>query len=140
MSADADIVIVGAGAAGISAARRLAVSGLSSIVLEATAQSEGELGHAMLRVCELIWAADGFIPPTATHGPALPRQPALLDRQAPAWGRQYHHIGFSRAEQAAARRAYAAWEQRMECRRRLAATAPPTRWSQRASGTPIFRR
>ena len=37
-----------------------------------------------------------------------------VDRQAPAWGRQYHHIGFSRAEQAAARRAYAAWEQRME--------------------------
>ena len=31
-----------------------------------------------------------------------------------AWGRQYQEIGFSETEQAAARRAYAAWEQRME--------------------------
>jgi monoamine oxidase len=37
-----------------------------------------------------------------------------VDRQAPPWGRQYHDIGFSQAEQAAARRAYAAWEQRIE--------------------------
>ncbi len=37
-----------------------------------------------------------------------------VDRRAPAWGRQYHDIGFSQTEQAAARRAYAAWEQRME--------------------------
>src|ERR1700751_3328930 len=37
-----------------------------------------------------------------------------VDRKAPAWGRQYHDIGFSQTEQAAARRAYAAWEQRME--------------------------
>jgi monoamine oxidase len=41
MSADADIVIVGAGAAGISDARRLALSSLSSIVLEATARVGG---------------------------------------------------------------------------------------------------
>ena len=40
-----------------------------------------------------------------------------VDRRGPAWGRQYHDIGFSQTEQAAARRAYAAWEQRM-------ATAP----------------
>jgi monoamine oxidase len=37
-----------------------------------------------------------------------------VDRNAPAWGRQYQEIGFSETDQAAARRAYAAWEQRME--------------------------
>jgi monoamine oxidase len=37
-----------------------------------------------------------------------------VDRHAPMGGRQHHDIGFSQAEQAAARRAYAAWEQRME--------------------------
>ena len=37
MAADADVVIIGAGAAGIAAARRLAASHLSTIVLEATA-------------------------------------------------------------------------------------------------------
>ena len=41
MSTNADIVIVGAGAAGIAAARRLATSGLSAIVLEATARIGG---------------------------------------------------------------------------------------------------
>jgi monoamine oxidase len=39
---------------------------------------------------------------------------STVDGEAPAWGRQYHDIGFSQAEQAAARRAYAAWEQRMD--------------------------
>ena len=38
----------------------------------------------------------------------------VVDRRAPAWGRQYQDIGFSQTDQAAARRAYAAWEQRME--------------------------
>ena len=41
MSAEVDVVIIGAGAAGIAAMRRLAVSRLSSIVLEATARVGG---------------------------------------------------------------------------------------------------
>jgi monoamine oxidase len=41
MSTDADVVIVGAGAAGIAAARRLATSGLSTMMLEATARVGG---------------------------------------------------------------------------------------------------
>ena len=69
----------------------------------------------MSRVCNSIWAADGSIPPIATHELALPTRPALLSIVALLRGRgQYHDIGFSQTEQAAARRAYAAWEQRME--------------------------
>ena len=41
MTTNADIVIVGAGAAGIAAARRLATSGLSTMVLEATGRIGG---------------------------------------------------------------------------------------------------
>jgi monoamine oxidase len=41
MSTNADVVIVGAGAAGIAAARRLARSGLSVMALEATARIGG---------------------------------------------------------------------------------------------------
>ena len=41
MSDDVDVVIIGAGTAGIAAARRLAASHLSAIVLEATARSTG---------------------------------------------------------------------------------------------------
>ena len=41
MSTDADVVVVGAGAAGIAAARRLARSGLSAMMLEATGRIGG---------------------------------------------------------------------------------------------------
>jgi monoamine oxidase len=41
MAADVDVVIIGAGAAGIAAARRLAASHLSTIMLEATAEVGG---------------------------------------------------------------------------------------------------
>ena len=41
MTTDVDVVIIGAGAAGIAAARRLAASHLSAIVLEATARVGG---------------------------------------------------------------------------------------------------
>ena len=41
MSADVDIVIVGGGAAGVGAARRLADSGLSTLVLEAGSRLGG---------------------------------------------------------------------------------------------------
>jgi monoamine oxidase len=41
MTADVDVVIIGAGAAGIVAARRLAASPLSAMVLEATARVGG---------------------------------------------------------------------------------------------------
>ena len=41
MSTNANVVIVGTGAAGVAAARRLATSGLSAMVLEATARVGG---------------------------------------------------------------------------------------------------
>jgi monoamine oxidase len=41
MSADVDVIIVGAGAAGIAAARRLATTGLSVSLLEASARIGG---------------------------------------------------------------------------------------------------
>jgi monoamine oxidase len=115
MSADADIVIVGAGATGISAARRLAVSSLSSIVLEATPRVGGRAwtcdiaGMRLDLGCGWLHSADRN-PWTGVAEAAG----FTVDRRAPAWGRQYHDIGFSQSEQAAARRAYTAWEQRME--------------------------
>ena len=41
MRADVDVVIIGAGAAGVAAARRIAASHLSATVLEATARVGG---------------------------------------------------------------------------------------------------
>ena len=118
MSADADIVIVGAGAAGVAATRRLATSGFSALMLEATARVGGRAwtydvaGMRFDLGCGWLHSADRNPWTRIAEAAGF-----AVDRRAPAWGRQYHDIGFSQTEQAAARRAYAAWEQRMESTR-----------------------
>ena len=69
---------------------------------------EGSRGAGIAR---LAW-------PVGSGGGGIPSAGFAVDRRAPAWGQQYQDIGFSQTDQAAARRAYAAWEQRME-------TSPP---------------
>ena len=119
MSADVDVVIVGAGAAGIAAARRLKTSRLSAIVLEATARVGGRAwtcdvaGLPLDLGCGWLHSADRN-PWTGIAEAAG----FAVDRRTPAWGKQYCDLGFSQEEQAAARRAFAALQQRMT-------TAPP---------------
>ena len=119
MSGSYDVAIVGAGAAGVAAARRLSKSGLRAVVLEASARVGGrawthevagmplDLGCGWLHSAERnAWARvaeeTGF----------------AVDRRTGAWGAQDRNRGFSPGERAAARRAYAAWFARLE-------TAPP---------------
>jgi monoamine oxidase len=119
MSANADVVIVGAGAAGIAAAQRLETAGLSVVILEATSRVGGRAWTcdvAGLRLdlgCGWLHSADRNPWTRIAEAAGF-----SIDRRAPAWGRQYRNAGFSQAEQAAARQAYAAWEQRM-------VTSPP---------------
>ena len=119
MAADVDVVIIGAGAAGIAAARRLAASHLSAIVLEATARVGGRAwtcdvaGMQLDLGCGWLHSADRNPWTRIAEGAGF-----VVDRRAPAWGRQYQEIGFSQTDEAAARRAFAAWQQRME-------TSPP---------------
>jgi monoamine oxidase len=119
MSADLDVVIVGAGAAGVAAARRLKTSVLSAMVLEATARVGGRAwtcdvaGLPLDLGCGWLHSADRN-PWTGVAEAAG----FAVDRRTPAWGMQYCDLGFPQAEQAAARRAFAALRQRM-------ATAPP---------------
>ena len=120
MSVNADVVIVGAGAAGIAAARRLAMSGLSAMVLEATARVGGRAWTCDVAGLRLDLGC-GWLH-SANRNPWTRIAEAAgfaVDRRTPAWGRQYRDLGFSQTEQAAANQAFAAWEQRM-------ATAPPT--------------
>jgi choline dehydrogenase-like flavoprotein len=132
MSTDAGVAIIGAGAAGIAAARRLAASHLSAMVLEATARIGGRAwtcevaGMRLDLGCGWLHSADRNPWTRIAEGAGF-----VVDRRAPAWGRQYDDVGFSQTDQAPARRAYAAWEQRWRQRHPLA-TALPTRWSQRA--------
>src|ERR671913_287399 len=64
MSADVDVVIIGGGAAGIGAARRLAAAGRSALVLEATSRLGGRAwtpevaGLALDLACGWLHSAD----------------------------------------------------------------------------------
>jgi monoamine oxidase len=117
MSAEADVVVVGAGASGIAAMRRLAASGLSSILLEATARVGGRAwtsdvaGMRLDLGCGWLHSADRN--PWTCIAEAVG---FAVDRRPAQWRRQYHDAGFSQAEQTAARQAYAVWRQRMESR------------------------
>ncbi|MGO4439789.1 flavin monoamine oxidase family protein [Rhizobium sp. RAF56] len=119
MIEDPDIAIIGAGAAGIGAARRLAGSGLSVVVLEAlprlggrswTSQAAGvpvDLG------CGWLHSAD------RNPWTQIAEQSGFkVDRGDAAWGNQFRDLGFPASERAAAWGAFAEWSER------LAATPP----------------
>jgi choline dehydrogenase-like flavoprotein len=114
MSTNANVVIVGAGAAGVAAARRLAQSGLPAMVLEATARIGGrawtcEVAGLHLDLgCGWLHSADRN-PWTRVADAAG----FAIDRRTPAWGRPYRDLGFSQAEQAAATQAFTDWRRRM---------------------------
>jgi monoamine oxidase len=114
MSEDWDVVIIGGGAAGIAAARRLAASGLSALVLEASQRIGGRawtinvVGLALDLGCGWLHSADRnpWVGIAEASGFAV-------DRRRPAWGQQYRDLGFSQAEQMAASDALAAWRERL---------------------------
>ena len=114
MSADPDVVIVGAGAAGVGAARRLAESGLAVVILEATARVGGRAwthevaGLPLDLGCEWLHSANRnpWVAIAEAAGFAV-------DRKAPAWDEQYRDLGFTKEDQAAADLAYAAWSRRL---------------------------
>jgi monoamine oxidase len=114
MSAEADVVVVGAGAAGIAAMRWLAATGVSSMMLEATARVGGRAwtsdvaGMPLDLGCGWLHSADRNPWTRIAEAGGF-----AVDRRAP-WGWQYQDAGFSQTEQAAARHAYAVWRQRME--------------------------
>lgn len=114
MSADLDVVIVGAGAAGVAAARRLGLSRLSVLLLEATARIGGRAwtceiaGLPIDLGCAWLHSAD--------RNPWAPIAEAAgfaIDRRTPAWGTQYRDLGFTQAEQAVAGQAFGEWSARL---------------------------
>ena len=118
---DFDVVIVGGGAAGIGAARAVAASGRSALLLEASSRLGGRAwtlviaGHRLDLGCGWLHSADrNSWTRIAEEGGTI------VDRRLPAWGVQHHDLHFPPSEQAAARNAFAAW------RRRLSIAPPPS--------------
>jgi monoamine oxidase len=125
MTNDFDVAIVGAGAAGVAAARRLAGSGLNVIVLEATNRIGGRTWTRRLAGVALDLGA-GWLH-SAERNPLVPLAESLgfaVERRRAVWGAQDSPRGLSPEERKAAWRAYGDWFSRLE-------TAPPA--SDRAS-------
>jgi monoamine oxidase len=111
---DVDVAVIGAGAAGVGAARTLANSGRSVLVIEATDRVGGRAhtiqvgGHALDLGCGWLHSADRnpwvAIADGAGH---------TVDRSESAWGKQYRNLGFAADDQHAASAAFAAWDERL---------------------------
>lgn len=109
-----EVVIVGAGAAGIAAARRLRDRGRRVLLVEAMervggrAHTETVQGLALDMGCGWLHSAERN--PVADFARA---QGMVIDRSPAAWRDQLRNLGFSVADQRAAEQAYAQFEERL---------------------------
>lgn len=125
MKAEFDVAIIGGGAAGIGAARQLAASAHSTLLLEATSRLGGRAwtcqiaGHPLDLGCGWLHSGDrnSWTRIAGEAGFAVDRRPAK-------WGVQHRHLGFSPRDQEEAGEAFGAWFERLS-------VAPPP--SDRAS-------
>ncbi|MDL2409374.1 NAD(P)/FAD-dependent oxidoreductase [Rhizobium calliandrae] len=125
MNSEPDIAIIGAGAAGIGAARRLAQTGLSISIFDALPRLGGRAWTCKTSAgpvdlgCGWLHSAD------RNPWTRIAEESGFkVDRGLTAWGEQYRSLGFAKAEREEARRAFARWSHRV-------ATAQPA--SDRAS-------
>lgn len=110
-----DVAIVGAGAAGIAAARTIAATGRSVILIEASSRVGGRAWTERIAGMPLDlgcgWLHSGDRNPWVTFaGQAGFR----VDRAPTAWREQYRDLGFTPADQKAARDAWEAFGERLE--------------------------
>lgn len=112
---DFDVVVVGAGAAGIAAGRRLARTPLTFILIEARARVGGRAhtvsveGSAVDLGCGWLHSAD--------ENPLVPLAGTVgfdIDRSTPPWQKKADARGFPAGEQTSYRAAQAAFFERME--------------------------
>lgn len=109
-SIDIDIAVVGAGAAGIAAARRLANRGLSVVLIDALPRIGGRAhtvhidGMALDLGCGWLHSAERN--PWVNVAEAMDH---AIDRTPTAWHDQWRNLGFSAQEQHDAGQAFAAW-------------------------------
>lgn len=114
-NADFDVVIIGGGAAGIGAARRLADTNLSAVMLEASPRLGGRAwtheiaGFDLDLGCGWFHSADrnAWVPIAEAAG-------FSVDRTVAKWGVQYRNLGFPKEQQDEARQAFGAWMKKLE--------------------------
>lgn len=114
MPHEPDIAIIGAGAAGIAAARRLDGSGFSVLVIEALPRLGGRAWTQEVRGSALDlgcgWLHSGDRNPWTTIATA---SGFAVDRSDPAWNTQFRDVGAPAADWQAAGEAFDAWSERL---------------------------
>ena len=111
---DVDVVIIGGGAAGIGAARRLAEYNVSILLLEASARLGGRAwthevaGLGLDLGCGWLHSADRNAWSRVAEEAGI-----VLDRRGGAWGTQYRDLGVTPGDLAKAKQARADWMQRL---------------------------
>lgn len=119
MNSKPDIAIIGAGAAGVGAARRLAGSGLSVSVFEALPRIGGRAWTLQTPVAATDLGCGWLHSGERNPWTRIAEEAGIaVDRRPSAWNRQDRESGFSKTEREAAREAFAIWSERI-------ATAPP---------------
>jgi len=114
MSNEFDVVIIGGGAAGIGAARRLAAHGKATLMLEAYSRLGGRAytqdlgGHPLDLGCEWLHSGDRNAWVDIAEASGFP-----VDRGDPPWAKAHPGIVRDEKAQEAARHAYSDWEERL---------------------------
>jgi monoamine oxidase len=121
-----DVVIVGAGAAGLAALGRLSAAGLSVVALEARSRPGGRAHTVRLRPdlpvdwgCGWLHSAD--VNPLVGR---IARAGFTIDRTPPVWERQSGNHSFPPQDQRAFNQAYDAFEARLEAAARTGEDRP----------------
>ncbi len=114
MGSEFDVIIVGGGAAGIGAARRLAAQGKAALVLEASSRLGGRAftqdldGYPLDFGCEWLHSGDRNSWVAIAEASSFP-----VDRSDPLWAKAHPGTAWNENEEEAARKAYGEWEERL---------------------------
>lgn len=121
-----DVVVIGAGAAGIAAIRALAAAPVSAICLEARPRIGGRAHTVELRPGLPVDLGCGWLHSADVNPLARTIEAAgfRIDRTPPHWERQAGNRDFSPEDQRAFREAMAAFEARMEAAARTGVDRP----------------
>jgi monoamine oxidase len=116
VTGDFDVLVIGAGAAGIAAGRRLAeAGGAASFLIVEAAERAGGRAWTLVREGMPLDLGCGWLH-SADRNPwakLAEETGTKIDRTPPAWGRQFADLGFAPEEQAAAAKAYEEFDRRL---------------------------
>jgi len=114
LNTDVDVAIIGGGAAGIGAARRLATSNYSITLFEADSRLGGRAWTREIKGLQLDMGCGWLHSAERNSWVRIAESAGIsIDRSRAQWGIQYRDLGFSKDQQQVAHRDFGDWMQRL---------------------------